>query len=73
MHETRNCRKGMLEFRELALQERNRIYVNAIDYLDKMSDMYIDNCHYSSKANKLIADLIYETMIKKEGTLKKKH
>lgn len=73
MHETRNCRKGMLEFRELASQEDSRVYVNAIDYLDKESDVYIDNCHYSSKANKLIADLIYETMIKEEGTLRKKH
>ncbi len=72
MHETLKCRKGMLEFRELASQEEKRIYVNAIDYLDKESDMYIDNCHYSNKANKLIADFVYKAMIKEEGTLKKK-
>lgn len=71
MHEARTCRKGMLEYRRRASLEKNGVYVNMIDLLDKKENMYIDNAHYSNRANELIADYIYEFMIKKEGLLQK--
>lgn len=73
MHEVRNSRKGILEFRYLTLQETKSIYINTIDFLDKKADMYIDNVHYSSLGNRLIADMIYDTILKEEGVLKKYH
>lgn len=71
MHEMRGSRKEILEFRKMALQQENSIYTSAIDFFDKQSDMFIDTSHYSSRGNKLVADLIYKTMIKEEGELKK--
>ena len=71
MHEWQEAWERSLEFRRLALQDKDGIYTNAIAFFDKNSDMYIDNCHYSNKGNELIANLIYDTLIEKEGVLKK--
>lgn len=71
MHETRNCRKGILEYRRSASMEDDSIYINMVDLLDNEENMYIDNCHYSNQANRLIANFIYETIINKEGAFKK--
>lgn len=72
MHEVREFRTEMLSFRKQALLEEEKIYINLIDFLDKEDDMYIDTCHYSGKGNKAIADLVYETIMKKEGRLRRK-
>ncbi len=71
MHEVREFRKEMLEFRRRVLLEKDKICINMLDFLDKGSDMYIDICHYSEKGNQLIADMIFETIRKQEGKLRK--
>lgn len=71
MHETRDAKEGILEFRKMAQQDARGLYTNAIAFFDGKPDVYIDNCHYSNKGNILLADLVYETMIKSEGHLRK--
>lgn len=71
MHETKDAKEGILEFREMARLDKSGLYINAIDLFDGEQDVFIDNCHYSRKGNELLADLIYDTMIEKEGILKK--
>ncbi len=64
-------KEGILEFRKMAQQDARGLYTNAIAFFDGKPDVYIDNCHYSNKGNILLADLVYETMIKSEGHLRK--
>ena len=51
MYEQDDCLSNTNIFREKVMSEREHIYTNLIDLFDKKENMYIDNCHYSNKAN----------------------
>lgn len=50
-------------FRERSKRESASAYQNLIDLFDKETEMYIDYCHYSEKANKMLADIVFKTVI----------
>lgn len=52
----------MRQFKERALAERNKFYIDLVSLLEDREEMYIDSCHYSSEANKLIAERVFETV-----------
>lgn len=53
--------EGALEFRKLS--NDNEGYVNLMRLFEHQEDMYIDLCHYTDKANAIIADKVYETIM----------
>lgn len=62
MYEQDDCLSNTNIFREKVMSEREHIYTNLIDLFDKKENMYIDNCHYSNKANDIIANIVYDTL-----------
>ena len=62
MYEQEDCLSNTNIFREKVMSEREHIYTNLIDLFDKKENMYIDNCHYSNKANDIIANIVYDTL-----------
>ena len=50
-------------FRERARKESDPAYRNLIDLFDHETEMYIDYCHYSEKANNMLADIVFKTVI----------
>lgn len=39
-------------------------YINLLSLFDEQEGMFIDNCHYSEKANELLAEIVYEKLLK---------
>ncbi len=62
MYEQDDCLSNTNIFREKVMSEREHIYTNLIDLFDNKENMYIDNCHYSNKANDIIANIVYDTL-----------
>lgn len=50
-------------FRERAGKESAPVYRNLINLFDQETEMYIDYCHYSEKANEMLADTVFKTVI----------
>lgn len=50
-------------FRERAGKESSPAYQNLINLFDQETEMYIDYCHYSEKANEILADAVFKTVI----------
>ncbi|MCM1560724.1 MAG: SGNH/GDSL hydrolase family protein [Butyrivibrio sp.] len=50
-----------LSFSEKAVYDD--FYINLLDFFWDNEDMYIDNCHYSSKANELLADEVLRVLL----------
>lgn len=50
-------------FRERSGKESDPVYRNLIDLFDQETEMYIDYCHYSEKANDMLADIVFKTVI----------
>ncbi|MDE5698661.1 MAG: hypothetical protein K2I96_14835 [Lachnospiraceae bacterium] len=50
-------------FRERAGKESDPAYRNLISLFDQETEMYIDYCHYSEKANEVLADSVFKTVI----------
>lgn len=55
--------KDFWVFRERAGKESAPAYRNLIDLFDQETEMYIDYCHYSEKANDMLADIVFNTVI----------
>ena len=39
-------------------------YINLLSLFDEKEGMFIDNCHYSENANGILAEIVYEKLIK---------
>lgn len=50
-------------FRERSGKESAPVYQNLINLFDQETEMYIDYCHYSEKANDMLADVVFKTVI----------
>lgn len=50
------------EFKVRASGETDRFYINLSSMLEGKKEMYIDMCHYSDKANRLIAERVFEVI-----------
>lgn len=50
-------------FRERSGKESAPVYRNLIDLFDQETEMYIDYAHYSEKANEMLADIVFKTVI----------
>ncbi len=50
-------------FRECAGKESDPAYRNLINLFDQETEMYIDYCHYSEKANNMLADIVVKTVV----------
>lgn len=50
-------------FRERAGKESDPAYRNLINLFDQETEMYIDYCHYSEKANNMLADVVVKTVV----------
>lgn len=50
-------------FRERSGKESAPVYRNLIELFDQETEMYIDYAHYSEKANEILADIVYKTVI----------
>lgn len=72
MYEMIDRVENILAFRERSKKEENLLYTNLIDFLDEEEEVYIDAAHYSSKMNRKIAKAVFDAMIEKEGSLKKR-
>lgn len=42
-------------------------YVNLLSLFDEKENMFTDICHYSEEANKILADIVYEELLKDSG------
>ncbi|MCM1120955.1 MAG: hypothetical protein NC489_23275 [Ruminococcus flavefaciens] len=42
------------------IESENENYINIVDLLDHKEGMYLDSCHYTDKANEVIAKKVYE-------------
>lgn len=52
----------MRQFKERALAEKNKFYIDLVSMFEGREEMYIDSCHYSTEANRLIAECVFETV-----------
>lgn len=55
--------KDFWVFRERSEKESDPAYRNLIDLFDQETEMYIDYAHYSEKANDMLADIVFKTVI----------
>lgn len=71
MYEMRDRGENTTIYRMRSKEEKNALYTNLIDLFDEKGISYIDSAHYSNEMNKIIANAVYETILAKEGNLKK--
>lgn len=50
------------EFKEKASGETDQFYINLSSMLEGKKEMYIDACHYSNQASRLIAERVFEVI-----------
>lgn len=55
--------KYMRSFKARALKEKEHFYYNLISLFEKNEKAYIDHCHYSTEANKIIAQHVFDVII----------
>lgn len=50
------------EYKRRAVLETNKFYINTLSMLEDKKEMFIDMVHYSTEANRLIAETVFETI-----------
>ena len=43
---------------------KDDFYINLLSLFDDKEGMFTDICHYSEEANKILADIVYEHILK---------
>jgi len=54
--------KHIREYKRRAELETDKFYINMLSMFEDRKEMYIDMCHYSTEANRLIAESIFEVI-----------
>lgn len=60
MFELTEHKEYVEEYKVKALRETDQFYIKLLSMFEGKKEMYIDMCHYSNKANRLIAECVFE-------------
>lgn len=62
MYDYTDHTEHMQNFKYQASAEQDKFYIDLVSMFEDKKEMYIDSCHYSTEANKMIAERVFETV-----------